>query len=148
MNLTMRDWADNTVNSDRMSQRHFQPITMDTLTISTMRFGMNQHGTRLPGRIIGDIGLLLVTPDSYHIIDYKTNDTSVRSIDDLVKKYRPQLEAYAAALYQNDDSRTVQTTLYFPDADKQRTPIYDTSILDNLNAKFNKLVLSTGTNSL
>jgi ATP-dependent helicase/nuclease subunit A len=89
------------------------------------------------GRIIGDIDLLLVTSDSYHVIDYKTNDTSERSVDDLAEKYWPQLEVYAAALYQNDDSRTVHTTLYFADADEQRTSTHDILSLDILGDDLN-----------
>jgi len=94
--------------------------------------------TRLEaGRIVGDIDLLLVTPDSYHVIDYKTNDTSHRSVDDLAEKYWPQLEVYAAALHQNDDSRTVHTTLYFADADEHRTTTHDMLSLDLLNDDLN-----------
>jgi len=94
--------------------------------------------TRLEaGRIVGDIDLLLVTPDSYHVIDYKTNDTSKRSVDDLAEKYWPQLEVYAAALYQNDDSRIVHTTLYFADADEHRTTTHDMLSLDILDDDLN-----------
>jgi ATP-dependent helicase/nuclease subunit A len=94
--------------------------------------------TRLEaGRIVGDIDLLLVTPDSYHVIDYKTNDTSQRSVDDLAEKYWPQLEVYAAALHQNDDSRTVHTTLYFADADEHRTTTHDMLSLDILDDDLN-----------
>jgi len=99
------------------------------------------------GRIVGDIDLLLVTPDSYRVIDYKTNDTSERSVDDLAKKYWPQLEVYAAALHQNDDSRSVHTTLYFADADEQRTTSHDVLSLeildDDLNTQLEELTQST-----
>jgi len=105
--------------------------------------------TRLEaGRIVGDIDLLLVTPDSYHVIDYKTNDTSQRSVDDLAEKYWPQLEVYAAALHQNDDSRTVHTTLYFADADEHRTTTHDMLSLDilgdDLNTQLEGLTQSDG----
>ncbi|WP_121823306.1 UvrD-helicase domain-containing protein [Halostella salina] len=105
--------------------------------------------TRLEaGRIVGDIDLLLVSPDSYHVIDYKTNDTSQRSVDDLAEKYWPQLEVYAAALYQNDDSRIVHTTLYFADADEHRTTTHDMLSLDilgdDLNTQLEGLTQSDG----
>ena len=105
--------------------------------------------TRLEaGRIVGDIDLLLVTPDSYHVIDYKTNDTSQRSVDDLAEKYWPQLEVYAAALHQNDDSRIVHTTLYFADADGHRTTTHDMLSLDilgdDLNTQLEGLTQSDG----
>ena len=106
--------------------------------------------TRLEaGRIVGDVDLLLVTPDSYHVIDYKTNDTSQRSVDDLSEKYWAQLEVYAAALHQNDDSRTVHTTLYFADADERRTTTHDMLSLDilgdDLNTQLEELTQSDGT---
>lgn len=105
--------------------------------------------TRLEaGRIVGDIDLLLVTQDSYHVIDYKTNDTSERSVDNLAEKYWPQLEVYSAALYQNDDSRTVHTTLYFADADEHRTTTHDMLSLDilgdDLNTRLEDLTQSAG----
>ncbi|MDR5673623.1 UvrD-helicase domain-containing protein [Halalkaliarchaeum sp. AArc-GB] len=105
--------------------------------------------TRLEaGRIVGDIDLLLVTPDSYHVIDYKTNDTSQRSVDDLAEKYWPQLEVYVAALHQNDDSRIVHTTLYFADADEHRTTTHDMLSLDilgeDLNTQLEGLTQSDG----
>lgn len=40
---------------------------------------------------------------------------------------------YVAALHQNDDSRTVRTTLYFADADEFRTTTHDMLSLDILN---------------
>jgi len=104
--------------------------------------------TRLDaGRIVGDIDLLLVAPDRYHVIDYKTNDTSVRSVDNLAEKYWPQLEAYAAALHQNDHSRIVQTTLYFADADEKRTTSHDELSLDilgdDMNSQLDELTTSS-----
>jgi len=100
------------------------------------------------GRIVGDIDMLLVTPDSYHVIDYKTNDTSQRSVDDLSEKYWAQLEVYAAALHQNDDSRRVHTTLYFADADEHRITTHDMLSLDilgdDLNTQLKELTQSDG----
>ena len=50
-------------------------------------------------RIVGDIDRLLVTPDACHIIDYKTNDLSSTTTDTLADHYRPQMLAYALALF-------------------------------------------------
>ncbi|WP_135536871.1 UvrD-helicase domain-containing protein [Halostella pelagica] len=66
-------------------------------------------------RIVGDIDRLLVTPDAYHIIDYKTNDLSSTTSDELVAHYRPQMLAYALALWQHDRSRDVRASLRFTD---------------------------------
>ena len=89
--------------------------------------------TRLEvGKLVGDIDLLLITPDEYHIIDYKTNDTDRLPVDHLTEKYWPQLEVYAAACFQNDGSRSVHTTLYFSKADESRTKTHDALSLDIL----------------
>jgi len=54
---------------------------------------------------------------------------------------------YAAALHQNDDSRSVHTTLYFADADEQRTTSHDVLSLeildDDLNTQLEELTQST-----
>ncbi|EMA17923.1 UvrD-helicase domain-containing protein [Haloarcula argentinensis] len=67
-------------------------------------------------RIVGDIDRLLVTPGSYRIIDYKTNDLSEASSAGLAEHYRPQMLAYALALFQHDRSRSVCASLRFTDA--------------------------------
>ena len=67
-------------------------------------------------RIVGDIDRLLVTPDAYHIIDYKTNNLSSTTSNELAEHYRPQMLAYALALLQHDQSRDVQASLRFTDA--------------------------------
>lgn len=72
-------------------------------------------------RIVGDIDRLLVTPDSFHVLDYKTNSTSRSRVDDLADYYWPQLRAYAAALHQADADRDIHLTLYFTDIDEMRT---------------------------
>lgn len=71
---------------------------------------------RLDGsRIVGDIDRLLVTPERYHIIDYKTNDLSATTSGDLAAHYRPQMLSYALALFQHDPSRRVRASLRFTD---------------------------------
>jgi len=67
-------------------------------------------------RIVGEIDHLLVTPEAYHIIDYKTNDLSDSTASDLAEHYRPQMLAYALALFQHDSSRDVEASLRFTDA--------------------------------
>jgi len=61
-------------------------------------------------RIVGDIDRLLVTPDAYHIIDYKTNDLSSTTTDTLADHYRPQMLAYALALFQHDPAQQVRAS--------------------------------------
>jgi ATP-dependent helicase/nuclease subunit A len=95
------------------------------------------------GRIIGDIDLLLTTPGTYHIVDYKTNDTTRLAVDDLTEKYRRQLESYAIAVHQNDPSKQVRLTLYFADADVSKTNTLDPMTLDimsdDLDSKLSEL---------
>jgi ATP-dependent helicase/nuclease subunit A len=133
--------------TDRCLQ--FRDRIVDTESPTTAHEELSVVARLEAGRIVGDIDLLLVTPDSYHVIDYKTNDTSQRSVDNLAEKYWPQLEVYAAALHQNDGSRTVHTTLYFADADEYRTTTHDMLSLDilgdDLDTRLGELTQSAGT---
>jgi len=83
-------------------------------------------------RVVGDIDHLVVTPDAFHIVDYKTNDLSDQSIDALADHYWPQLEAYAVALHQSDPTRNVDLTLYFTDAAEHRNRRFVPDDLDGL----------------
>ena len=65
------------------------------------------------GEISGLIDHLVVTPDGFHIVDYKTNDITSAEIEAKARYYRTQLEAYAVALHQNDPETSVTATLYF-----------------------------------
>jgi ATP-dependent helicase/nuclease subunit A len=67
-------------------------------------------------RIVGDIDRLLVTPDAFRIIDYKTNELSATTSDELAEHYRPQMLAYALALLQHDRNRDVRASLRFTHA--------------------------------
>ena len=66
-------------------------------------------------RIVSDIDRLLVTPDTYHIIDYKTNNLSL-TMSNGISHNRPQMPAHALALRQHDQSQDVRASLRFPDA--------------------------------
>jgi ATP-dependent helicase/nuclease subunit A len=63
-----------------------------------------------------DIDHLLVTPNLYRIVDYKTIDLSSTTTADLTDHYRPQMLAYALALLQNDSLREVRVSFRFTDA--------------------------------
>ncbi|MFC7079429.1 PD-(D/E)XK nuclease family protein [Halorussus caseinilyticus] len=84
------------------------------------------------GRVVGEIDLLLVTDERFVVLDYKTDETSTRSVDDLAEKHWPQLEVYAAALAQSDPNRTVETVLYFTAADTERRQEFDAFDLEDL----------------
>ncbi|MFC7212567.1 UvrD-helicase domain-containing protein [Saliphagus sp. GCM10025334] len=94
-------------------------------------------------KIVGDIDRLLVTPDRYHIVDYKTNDLSSTSTSELATHYRPQLLSYALALMQHDPDREVRASLRFTDAGVAETSTWsplDVDVVENeLRSMFDSL---------
>lgn len=111
----------------------FREQLVDEVTPETIHEELPVVARLDSGRIIGDIDLLLTTSGTYYIVDYKTNDTTRRSVDDLAEKYWPQLESYAAAVHQNEPRKDVHLTLYFADADASRTNTFDPMSLDILS---------------
>ena len=83
-------------------------------------------------RLIGEIDHLAITDCAYHIIDYKTNDLSDQRLKDLQQSYRPQLQAYAVALHQNDPSKSVRASLYFTDGECAYTVTFEPPELEEL----------------
>jgi len=84
------------------------------------------------GTVSGFIDHLIVTPDAYHVIDYKTDrKPPSQPPDEFLKAraahHRPQLQAYAAALTQQDPAREVTATLYFTDIETSHTYEYRSS---------------------
>ncbi len=78
------------------------------------------------GELSGLIDHLIVTSDTYHVIDYKTDrkDSSESKSEFLARRaahHKPQVIAYAAALSQADPDREVSTTLFFTDVDDKVT---------------------------
>jgi ATP-dependent helicase/nuclease subunit A len=65
------------------------------------------------GEISGYIDHLVVTPDAYHVVDYKTNYVTVAEVPEKAEYYKTQMEAYAIALHQQHPSRAVRAALYF-----------------------------------
>jgi ATP-dependent helicase/nuclease subunit A len=96
---------------------------------------------RLDGsRIVGDIDHLLVTPDRYHIIDYKTNDLSATTSKNLAAHYRPQMLSYALALFQHDPSRRVQASLRFTDAGVEERFEWEADELEDVKSELREMV--------
>ena len=125
---------DDLTRIERYTERclRFREQLVDEVTPETIHEELAVVARLDNGRIIGDIDLLLTTSGTYHIVDYKTNDTTRLAVDDLAEKYWPQLESYAIAVHQNDPSREVRLTLYFADADVSRTNTLDPMTLDIL----------------
>jgi ATP-dependent helicase/nuclease subunit A len=96
---------------------------------------------RLDGsRIVGDIDRLFVTPDRYHIIDYKTNDLSATTSRNLAAHYRPQMLSYALALFQHDPSRRVQASLRFTDAGVEERFEWEADELEDVKSELREMV--------
>ncbi|MFA9515691.1 UvrD-helicase domain-containing protein [Halopenitus sp. H-Gu1] len=105
-----------------------------TLDIVSSRAELSVTARFEQAHVVGDIDHLAITPDAFHVIDYKTNDTSDRSIGELSEQYWPQLDAYAVALHQSDPLRAVELSLYFTDAEESRTRRLEPAELDDLEA--------------
>ncbi|MFC7143137.1 PD-(D/E)XK nuclease family protein [Halosimplex aquaticum] len=96
---------------------------------------------RLDGsRIVGDIDRLLVTPDRYHIIDYKTNDLSATTSGNLAAHYRPQMLSYALALFQHDPSRRVRASLRFTDTGFEERFEWEPAELEDVKSELREMV--------
>lgn len=87
------------------------------------------------GELSGLIDHLVVTPNGYHVIDYKTNDIEASEVEEKADYYRTQMEAYAIALHQQDPSREVTTTLYFTTPGEDRQFAWTPGELDDLEAE-------------
>ncbi|WP_276302717.1 UvrD-helicase domain-containing protein [Halorussus lipolyticus] len=91
-------------------------------------------------QIVGDIDRLLVTPDAYHIIDYKTNDLSSTSTAELADHYRPQMLAYALALLQHSPDRSIRASLRFTDAGVEERFEWDASEYSMIESELRSMV--------
>ncbi|WP_317176012.1 UvrD-helicase domain-containing protein [Halomontanus rarus] len=65
------------------------------------------------GEISGFIDHLIITPDAYHIIDYKTGDVTPEELEADAAYYENQMKAYAVALHQQGTGRAVRISLVF-----------------------------------
>lgn len=65
------------------------------------------------GELTGDIDHLIVTPEAYHVVDYKTGAVSPETVEDKAAHLQKQLAVYAIALHQADGESAVHTTLCF-----------------------------------
>jgi ATP-dependent helicase/nuclease subunit A len=65
------------------------------------------------GEVSGFVDHLVVTPEGYHVVDYKTNDLTAAAVPAKAEFYEWQLLAYALALHQNEPKKSVTATVYF-----------------------------------
>lgn len=74
------------------------------------------------------------------MVNYKTGGLDGQTAEEAVKRYWPQLEAYAVGLHQSDPDRRVDLALYFTATGDSRTRRYDSAALDKLEANMSSQV--------
>ena len=79
-----------------------------------------QDAENLPGEKIllqGVVDCAIIEPDGITVIDFKTDRVRNCDVDLLVRRYRPQVEAYAMAISRIYEKPVKKTLLYLFDAD-------------------------------
>ena len=109
---------------DELHGRHEIEFTYDELSVTA---------TFDRGEVSGLIDHLGVTPDAYHVVDYKTNDITDAEVEAKADYYRTQLAAYAIALHQQDPDRDVLAALYFTSPEVSSKFEWDSAELDELH---------------
>jgi ATP-dependent helicase/nuclease subunit A len=87
------------------------------------------------GELSGYIDHLSITPDAYHITDYKTGDVAAEDIGERAEHHRTQLVAYALALHQQGSGRRVRASLLFTAAQEVWEVTWTADELDELQAE-------------
>ena len=77
---------------------------------------------------------------AYHIIDYKTNDLSLTTTGVLADHYRPQMLAYALALFQHDPTRRVRASLRFTDVGVEEQFEWQRSELTDIESELRSML--------
>ena len=70
------------------------------------------------GEISGYVDHLIVTPEAYHVVDYKTGDVEADDLAEDADYYATQMKAYAVALAQQGTRRDVRVSLCFTAVDE------------------------------
>jgi ATP-dependent helicase/nuclease subunit A len=84
-----------------------------------------------------------VTPDAFVITDYKTNQLSNQTTEELAEYYRPQLMSYALALLDHDPDRKVRAQLRFTETGTTESLDCDYSDWD----RFSERLIEIGRNA-
>jgi ATP-dependent helicase/nuclease subunit A len=84
-----------------------------------------------------------VTPEAYHVVDYKTNRLTAAEVPEKAAYYRTQMEAYAIALHQQDPERTVTATLYFTEPGEPHEFEWSSTELEELEARTGRKIRAT-----
>ena len=84
------------------------------------------------GEIAGYVDHLLVTPEAYHIIDYKTGEVTPEGLEDEATYYLDQMKAYAVALHQQGTGRSVRVSLVFTQLDDAWEVEWEAATVDEI----------------
>jgi ATP-dependent helicase/nuclease subunit A len=87
------------------------------------------------GEVVGYIDHLLVTPSTYHVIDYKTGDVSEDEVTDDVACYVERMHAYAVALAKQDPTRSVRISLVFTAIDADWTTELEPAEIESIEER-------------
>jgi ATP-dependent helicase/nuclease subunit A len=94
------------------------------------------------GELTGDIDHLVVTPEAFHVVDYKTGAVTPETVEEKAAHLQKQLAVYAIALHQSDPERAVHTTLCFTgleDEDRRgQTTRYSPAGLEELSGSYRR----------
>jgi ATP-dependent helicase/nuclease subunit A len=74
-----------------------------------------------------------VTPDAFVITDYKTNQLSNQTTEELAAYYRPQLMSYALALLDYESDREVHAQLRFTEVGETQSFSWSPTDRDSLS---------------
>lgn len=93
------------------------------------------------GEISGFIDHLILTPDAYHIIDYKTGEVTADEVADDAAYYTNQMKAYAIALHQQQTEREVNVSLVFTEIDDVWTTEWTTAEIDSMAERIQEKIV-------
>lgn len=93
------------------------------------------------GEISGYIDHLVLTPDAYHIMDYKTGAIAPEDVKEDAKYYLNQMKAYAVALHQQKTARKVRVSLVFTDINESWETEWSTADLESIEQDLQSYLL-------
>jgi len=100
------------------------------------------------GEIVGYIDHLILTPDTYHIIDYKTGNVTPHELEEDARYYLNQMKAYAVALNQQDTGREVRVSLVFTEINEVWETEWDSEEINQIAESITSDIGDSSTKSM
>lgn len=94
------------------------------------------------GEISGYIDHLILTPDEYHIVDYKTGAVTPEELEEDAEYYQNQMKAYAIALHQQKTERNVRISLVFTEIDEVWETEWTTTHIESIQEEIQRKLLN------